>query len=131
MGVRYFGDSAWCCEVCRDPLATSGQVGTVDNLGSGCVRVREARIVRSRPPSVQPATRPDPASPSAGGLVSRECDAGEWVTSGGAGRIGSKRIDPGAPATPRPAIAGRPGACRRGHAPPSPSIRHGKSISGR
>ena len=27
--------------------------------------------------------------------------------------MGSKRLDSGAPAAPRPAIAGRPGACRR------------------
>ena len=49
----------------------------------------------------------------------------EVVSSGGAGRIGSKRLDPGAPTTPRPAIAGRPEeACRKGHTPPSPSIRN-------
>jgi hypothetical protein len=47
---------------------------------------------------------------------------GKWVTSGGAGRIGSKRLDPGAPTSPRPAIAGRPRACRRSRAPPSPSF---------
>jgi hypothetical protein len=38
---------------------------------------------------------------------------GKRATSGGAGRSGSKRLDPGAPTTPRPAIAGRPRACRR------------------
>jgi len=41
-----------------------------------------------------------------------DCPLNDWGTCG-AGRIGSKRLDPGSPATPRPAIAGRPGACRR------------------
>jgi hypothetical protein len=60
--------------------------------------------VRSRPPSVQPAARPDPASPSAHQALSGDTHPDEWVTSGGAGRIGSKRLDPGAPAAPRPAL---------------------------
>ena len=45
------------------------------------------------------------------------------VASGrGAGRIGSERLDPGAPATPRTAIAGRPKDLpQMTRAPPSPS----------
>jgi hypothetical protein len=65
--------------------------------------------VRSRPPGVKPAARPDPPGPSARRSLSGDCLGGKWVASGGAGRIGSKRLDPGAPTTPRPAIAGRPG----------------------
>jgi hypothetical protein len=65
------------------------------------------------PPSVKPAARLDPSGPSE--RQSWGCDRhrGKWVRSGGAGRIGSKRLDPGAPTTPRPTIAGRPGACHR------------------
>jgi hypothetical protein len=65
--------------------------------------------MRSRPPSVKPAARPDPPGPSAHRPLSSDRHRCEGVTSGEAGRIGSKRLDAGAPATPRPAIAGRPG----------------------
>jgi hypothetical protein len=51
--------------------------------------------VRSRPPNVKPAARPDPASPSAGLLLSGESDADEWVACGGAGGIGSNGLTPG------------------------------------
>lgn len=44
------------------------------------------------PPSVQPAARPDPCGPS---IVGSERHGGKPVTSGGAARIGSKRLDPG------------------------------------
>jgi hypothetical protein len=69
--------------------------------------------VRSRPPSVKPATRPDPSGPSAHPSLDNDRHRGNSVTFGGAGRIGSKRLDPGAPTTPRPAVAGRPKACRK------------------
>jgi hypothetical protein len=82
-------------------------------LCRGGVREREARIVRSRPPSVKPAARPDPTGPSVHRSFGGDRRRGMQVTSGGAGRIGSERLDPGAPTTPRPAVAGRPGACRR------------------
>ena len=36
--------------------------------------------------------------------------------------IGSERLDPGGPTSPRPAITGRPGACRKWRAPPSTSF---------
>jgi hypothetical protein len=67
-----------------------------------CVREREARIVRSRPPASSPLTRPDPSGPSAHRSLGSDRHCGKRVTSGGAGWIGSKRLDPGAPATPRP-----------------------------
>jgi hypothetical protein len=64
--------------------------------------------VRSRPPSVKPATRPDPPGPSAHRSLGSDRHRGKWGKSGGAGRIGSKRLDPGAPTTPRLALpAGR------------------------
>ena len=70
--------------------------------------------MRSRPPSVKPATASRSVRPLRASIVDGDRHCGEQVTSGGAGRIGSKRLDPGAPATPRPAVAGRPEeACRR------------------
>ena len=62
----------------------------------GCVREREARIVRSRPPSLKPAARPEPAGPSGGPALSGNRCGGGWVEFGGAGGLGSKRLDPGA-----------------------------------
>ena len=75
----------------------------------GCVREREARIMRSRPPNVKPAGASRSVRPLRACSLRRDRHGGKRVTSGGAGRIGSKRLDPGAPAAPRPAIAGRPG----------------------
>jgi hypothetical protein len=79
--------------------------------------------VNATAPSAKPAARPDPSGPSAHQSLGIRHHRGKRVTSGGARRIGSKRFDPGAPTSPRPAVAGGPGACRRGRAPPSPSIR--------
>jgi hypothetical protein len=64
------------------------------------------------PPSVKPAACPDPSGPSAHRSLSSDHRRGERVMSGGAGRIGSKRLDPGAirllgrplPAGHRPAV---------------------------
>jgi hypothetical protein len=69
---------------------------------SGPVRGREALIVRSRPPASSPLPRPDPPGPSVHESLGGDRHRGKSVKSGGAGRIGSKRLDPGAPATPRP-----------------------------
>ena len=69
----------------------------------------EAGAHCAEPPSVKPAARPDPSGPSAHPSIGSDRHRGQWVTSGGAGRIGSKRLDPGAPTTPGPAVAGRPG----------------------
>jgi hypothetical protein len=65
--------------------------------------------VRSRPPSVKPAARPDPAGPSAGPPLSSDHSGSKRVRYGGASGIRSKRLDPKAPTAPRPANAGRPG----------------------
>jgi hypothetical protein len=61
--------------------------------------------MRSRPPSVKPATRPDPSGPSTGLSLGSDRHYGKWVRLGGAGRIGSKRLDAGAPTTPTPGFA--------------------------
>jgi hypothetical protein len=66
------------------------------------------------PPSVKPAARPDPSGPPAHRPLSSDRHCGKSVTSGGAGWIGSKRLDPRAPATPRPVVAGRPGPAEDG-----------------
>jgi hypothetical protein len=79
------------------------------DTGCGYVREREARIVRSRPPSVQPAPRPDPSDPSVHPSLGSDRRCGKWATSGGAGRIGSKRLDPGPLRLLGPALPGRPG----------------------
>jgi hypothetical protein len=77
------------------------------------VREREARIVRSRPPQGQARCASRSVRPLRASIVEQRSSPWHAGTSGGAGRIGSKRLDPGAPTTPRPAIAGRPGACRK------------------
>jgi hypothetical protein len=84
-----------------------------------------AHYAEPPPPASSPLPRPGPPGPS-GGLICGHCiSLWQIATSGGAGRTGSKRLDPGAPATPRLAIAGRPEeACRRRRAPPSPSHAH-------
>ena len=64
------------------------------------------------PPASSPLPRPGSSRPSDARSLSASRHRGQWVTSGGPGRIRSKRLDPGAPTTPRPAIAGRPVACR-------------------
>jgi hypothetical protein len=56
--------------------------------------------VRSRPPTSRPP-RPDPPDPSANRHLGSNRHRDNWVRSGGAGQIGSKRLDLGAPAAPR------------------------------
>ena len=65
--------------------------------------------MRSRPPNVKPAGASRSVRPLRASSLGSDRHSGKRVTSGRAGRIGSKRLDPGAPATPRPAVAGRPG----------------------
>jgi hypothetical protein len=54
----------------------------------------EAGAHCAEPPSVKPAARPDPSGPSAHPSIGSDRHRGQWVTSGGAGRIGGKRLDP-------------------------------------
>jgi hypothetical protein len=83
--------------------------------GCGCGVVASASgrgrraLCGAAPPASSPLTRPDPSGPSAHPSIGSDHHRGKRVTSGGAGRTRSKRLDPGAPTTPRPAIAGRPG----------------------
>ncbi len=72
------------------------------------------------PPQRQARCASRSGQPLRGSIVTSDRHRDEWVMSGGAGRIGSKRLDPGAPAAPRPALPAG-GACRRKHAPPCPS----------
>ena len=96
----------------------------------GCVRDREARIVRSRPPSVKPAARLDRTGPSAGRSSSTDHHGGKRHTSGGAGAIRSERLEPGAPTTPRPALPAGQGPAASGSRLPLPlSTTHCESMS--
>jgi hypothetical protein len=78
--------------------------------------------VRSRPPSVQPAARPDPSGPSADHSLCNDryrCHRSCSEEPDGSGVNG---LTPGAPATPRPAIAGRPGPAVDDARPPPPLL---------
>jgi hypothetical protein len=83
-------------------------------LCCGCVREREAQIVRSRPP---PASSPlrvpiRPAPPRVDRLGSNQhCGSGSCPE--GPGGSGVNGLTPGPLRLLGPAIAGRPGACRR------------------
>jgi hypothetical protein len=67
------------------------------------------------PPASSPLRVPIRPAPPGTDRLSSDHHRSKRVTYGGAGRIGSKRLDPGAPTSPRPAAAGRPGACRVDH----------------
>jgi hypothetical protein len=86
--------------------------------------------VRSRHPNVKPATRLDPPGPSAHRPLSSDHHCAKWVTSGGAGQIGSKRLDPGAPTTPRPALPAGGGPAVDGARLPHPSFTWATVIAG-
>jgi hypothetical protein len=92
-------------------------------VASGRGSAHYAEPLPQRPSPLGVPIRP---APPQGRSLSSDHHRGNRVTLGGAGRIGSKRLDPGAPTTPRPASAGRPRACRRARASPPLPLFHGQ-----
>ncbi len=88
--------------------SASAPGGSRVTRGCGCGGVASGRRRRglcgAAPPASSPLRAPIRPAPPRIDRWSGDHHRGTWVTSGGAGRIGSKRLDPGAPATPRPAL---------------------------
>jgi hypothetical protein len=90
---------------------------------SGYVRESEARIVRSRPPNVQPAARPNPSGPSADPSLQVIMAVARGSRPEGPDGSGVNGLTPG----PLRLLLGRlppagQGACRKWRTPPSPSM---------